>query len=316
MSQEQQPAPINEKVSSIQIDKESQREIIDLLQVTIQQLKGIVDKLTTEAIQNLPSRAIVAALVANTEALEKSLESPEQESVLTEQEIKALSEQIETGEPTEPGATEHFYPKMRFTSPEPVQKTEIARPVQKTEITRQKSSFRDKRILIGILVTIVLVALLVGLRLFPKLQLADNFISNVPFLTETPNTKIIETPTEIESPGIPEPMEIAPPPPLELTPEQSLIAAIQAEITSLTRQYPDGLIASIEANFLASRLIVTMGDDWYQLNQSRKNNLANTILQKAQTLDFRKLELINKNGDLIARSPVVGKEMIILDRES
>jgi hypothetical protein len=106
-----------------------------------------------------------------------------------------------------------------------------------------------------------------------------------------------------------------PPPKPELSPEQSLIAAIQDQVTGITTQYPEGLVLSVEANFLGSRLMVKMGDDWYKLNPSRQDKLVNSILERSRKLDFRKLEIVNSQGTLLARNPVVGNKMIILKRE-
>ncbi len=99
-----------------------------------------------------------------------------------------------------------------------------------------------------------------------------------------------------------------------MTPEQSLIAAIQKEITNLTNQYPDDLIGKIEANFIGSRLIVTVGNQWYDLTNKEQDNLANNILERSWGLDFRKLEILDSQKHLIARSPVVGDQVIILKR--
>ena len=126
----------------------------------------------------------------------------------------------------------------------------------------------------------------------------------------------IETPPELKAPAAPQPVATtAPPEPtIELTPEQSLIAAIQDQVDQITSQYAEGLIQTIEANFTGSRLIVQVSGDWYTLKPYRQNKLANQMLRRSQELDFRKLELIDPQGTLIARSPVVGQEMVILQR--
>lgn len=126
----------------------------------------------------------------------------------------------------------------------------------------------------------------------------------------------IETPPELIAPQEPQPVVTAPTPPpkLELTPEQSLIAAIQAQVAQVTSEYSEGLIGTIEANFALSRLTVQVGDEWYELESSRQEELANEMLRRSQQLDFRKLEIIDSGGDLLARSPVVGQAMVIVPR--
>ncbi|MEX0271875.1 hypothetical protein AB3R30_22385 [Leptolyngbyaceae cyanobacterium UHCC 1019] len=104
------------------------------------------------------------------------------------------------------------------------------------------------------------------------------------------------------------------PPPLKLTPEQTLIARIQDEVAEVSNQYVNGLIQSVQANFRSSLLTVKIGDGWYTLEQAQQNKLANEMLKRAQQLNFVKLELTDAQGNLLARSPVVGSEMVILQR--
>ncbi|HLO47180.1 MAG TPA: hypothetical protein VK211_01990 [Kamptonema sp.] len=123
------------------------------------------------------------------------------------------------------------------------------------------------------------------------------------------NLPTLVTPEEIK------PVEIAPPPPPKLTPEQHLIATIQKQVDELTNQFNDSLIDSIKVNFLSSLLTVKIGDDWYSLPESEQNQLVTKMFKQMQKLEFRKLEIANSQGKLIARSPVIGSEMIILERK-
>ncbi len=103
-------------------------------------------------------------------------------------------------------------------------------------------------------------------------------------------------------------------PPLKLTPEQKLIAQIQDEVAEISNQYVNGLIQSVQANFRSSRLTVKLSDGWYNLPALQQDQLANDMLRRTQELDFSKLELTDATGVALARSPVVGEEMIILQR--
>ena len=103
-----------------------------------------------------------------------------------------------------------------------------------------------------------------------------------------------------------------PKPKLELNPEQSLIAAIQEQVAEITNEYADGLIVSLEANFINSSLIVKASDTWYQLTPDSQEKVANEILSRGRKLDFKKLNITDSKGKLLARNPVVGKNMIIL----
>jgi hypothetical protein len=128
-----------------------------------------------------------------------------------------------------------------------------------------------------------------------------------------PNT--IEAPPELKAPKKPQPVEPEPLPTPELTPEQSLIAAIQQQVADITDRYGSGLIRSVEANFLGSRLLVKVSDGWYNLNESQQNKLADEMLLRSREMDFSKLEITDLKGSLLARSPVVGPNMVILKRQ-
>jgi hypothetical protein len=56
-------------------------------------------------------------------------------------------------------------------------------------------------------------------------------------------------------------------------------------------------------------------DAWYELRASRQNKLAAEMLDRAQELEFNRLVITDAEGTLLARSPVVGSEMIILQRD-
>jgi hypothetical protein len=133
-----------------------------------------------------------------------------------------------------------------------------------------------------------------------------------PTLTPEP----IPEPTPEVSPS-PEPTpEVVAEPEIELTPEQRLIASIQAQITEISNQYVSELINVTQPKFRSSRLIVQVSDRWYSLAPKLQDQLANELLARSQQLDFSKLELTNAQGTLLARNPVVGSSMIILKRKN
>ena len=139
---------------------------------------------------------------------------------------------------------------------------------------------------------------------------------------ESPEITIVTSPeptaTNLQKPIASEEtktIEITPPSPPKLTPEQNLIATIQNQVDELTHQFNNSLIESIQVNFFSNLLTVKVGDDWYNLPESEQNQLASQMFQQSQKLEFRKLEIANSQGKLIARSPVIGSEMIILERK-
>ncbi|MBZ8182059.1 hypothetical protein [Oscillatoria salina] len=119
-------------------------------------------------------------------------------------------------------------------------------------------------------------------------------------------------PVELEAPGEPESVETLPPPEPIFTPEQSLIAAIQQRVATLTEEYANGLIQSIQADFPNSRLLVRVTDDWYGLDTQGQEKLANEMLARSQKLDFRKLYITDSQGEIVARNAVIGDNMLIL----
>ncbi|MBW4637009.1 MAG: hypothetical protein KME05_02040 [Gloeocapsa sp. UFS-A4-WI-NPMV-4B04] len=156
-------------------------------------------------------------------------------------------------------------------------------------------------------------------------------VANVPD-SELAPTPTITPPPELAAPTEPEPIEVAPSPvevipspepkpelspapPVQLTPEQNLIASIQNQVSGISDRYADGLIQSIQANFEGSSLTVKVGDDWYNLKQSQQDKLAEKMLERSRELDFTHLEITDPQGKILARSPVVGNEMVILKRQ-
>lgn len=117
---------------------------------------------------------------------------------------------------------------------------------------------------------------------------------------ETPKPK--KAPPVVETPQAP------------LTPEQTLIAAIQSQVAQVTED-ADIPIASIQANFGASELLVRISHEWYNITASRQDKLAEQIFERGKELDFRTVEIADSQGNLVARSPVVGSRMIIVKRQ-
>jgi hypothetical protein len=104
------------------------------------------------------------------------------------------------------------------------------------------------------------------------------------------------------------------PEPVKFTPEQYLVISIKNQIADITNLYGGGMVDSIQVNFLSGLLVIQVTDDWYDLDKTAQNQLANNLFKQAQDLDFTKLQIADTTGKLVARSPVVGEQMIILAR--
>lgn len=125
--------------------------------------------------------------------------------------------------------------------------------------------------------------------------------------TQTPSTQTPSTPI---APIVP----TTPPRKLRLSPEQKLIASIQKQVSQITEQYAEGLIQSLQVDFLAGRLRVTISEDWYDLEPERQDQVAAEVLERAHRLDFTKVEMVDNDAHTLARSPLIGDRMIIFQR--
>jgi len=123
--------------------------------------------------------------------------------------------------------------------------------------------------------------------------------------TPSPEPQVIATPTPVPTPT---------PAPLKLTPEQTLIARIQNDIVTASDADANDLIETISANFRVSLLRVNLNQGWYNLSRNQQDKFANDLLQRVTQLDFVKLEILAPDDTLVARSPVIGNEMVILKR--
>ncbi len=150
-------------------------------------------------------------------------------------------------------------------------------------------------------------------------------VANVPPSQRDLPTTNLTAPPELSAPEKPQPVEVSPPPPEpvatpsptpELSPEQQLIAEIQTQVTEIGNQYADRLIQSVQVNLPGSRLIVKASDNWYSLSPSQQDKLAGELLNQAQKRDLGKLEITDFQGTLLARSPVVGGNIVILKRQT
>jgi hypothetical protein len=98
------------------------------------------------------------------------------------------------------------------------------------------------------------------------------------------------------------------------TPEQKLLADLQASIVRQVRDLSEGLLVSLQANFTTQQLTAKLAPGWYDLAPAQQDRLAQTLFNQVQRLSFRQLELLNDRGEPIARSPVIGQQMVILQR--
>jgi hypothetical protein len=259
----------------------SQTETITLLENTIKQLKEIVDKINNQSLVNLPNKNVIDNLVNTTNELVSSLEIKTQKSVQKTTK-KPNFNLIIIGIIGIVAIASIVITNFWFTK-EPQEIAEKL-PIQDTERTEKLAE--------------------------PNVKKEPRIIDNIP----ANELEVRETPPELIPPAEPTIGEISPTPEPELTPEQNLIASIQNQVAEISQKYAKGSILAIEANFGRSYLTVTIDDSWYEISENHQDKLLQDILTKAQTLDFYKLTIKDAKNNLIARSPVVGNEMIVLRR--
>ncbi len=137
-------------------------------------------------------------------------------------------------------------------------------------------------------------------------------ISEPESLTETE----IVIPSELTSPGRAKNLKMVTiEPELSFTPEQTLIAALQTKIAKISQNYNPDIVDSIKVDLPQSSLLVKVTDNWYELNESGQSKIANEILERSRKLQFNKLELQDSTGTLVARNPVIGNQIIILESD-
>lgn len=95
-----------------------------------------------------------------------------------------------------------------------------------------------------------------------------------------------------------------------------MLASLEAKVADLIQSYGENLFEGIQANLLGSQLQVQLSDRWYEIEPLRQDQLTGELWQQSQEMDFKQLRIIDSQGNLIARSPVIGSEMVIVQRMS
>ena len=130
-----------------------------------------------------------------------------------------------------------------------------------------------------------------------------------------PIEDVVETviPDELAAPDRPKKLKMkAIKPKLSFTPEQNLVATLDNKISELIATYSQEFVEEVRVNLPASSLLVRVADDWYDLDESERNSLGNKILERARTFSFDRLELQDRQGTLVARNPIIGNNIILL----
>ncbi len=103
------------------------------------------------------------------------------------------------------------------------------------------------------------------------------------------------------------------------------LTAIQNQLVEVAEPYAPSPSASgldapklidwVRGNSNKERLTVQLGDGWYGLNTAQQDQLANDLWKRSLKLKFSQLDIADAAGKKLARSPVVGSKMVVLQRE-
>ncbi len=96
--------------------------------------------------------------------------------------------------------------------------------------------------------------------------------------------------------------------------EPSLFSMIQTQLAEAIAPYGQAILLALTPDYARNRLTVQLSPDWYALEPSQQDTLAIALQQQAKELQFTTIELVNSMGSVVARSPVVGDGMVILQR--
>ncbi|AFY70298.1 hypothetical protein Pse7367_2027 [Thalassoporum mexicanum PCC 7367] len=162
-----------------------------------------------------------------------------------------------------------------------------------------KTILSKKAALIFILVVLVFLNITKPLGIFHR-----NPVAKAPQPVAAPN-QVISEPIDLEL--VPPERGDAP-----ISPEKIMIADIQDQVIEVSSKYGEALIKSVKTNFRLGRLVVQLNDSWYQLDPLQQERLMADLLGRSQSLNFKKLLVSDADLNLVARSPVVGNQMVIL----
>lgn len=102
----------------------------------------------------------------------------------------------------------------------------------------------------------------------------------------------------------------------ELDPaERDRIAAIQTQLMSGLVGDDSGLVETVQADFNQNLLTINLSNGWYRLSPYEQQALADTFKQSSTEMTFEQIQMRSPEGDLLARSPVVGDSMVILQTQ-
>jgi len=145
----------------------------------------------------------------------------------------------------------------------------------------------------------------------PQPQLGERTADSIvegkskPELSQPATDFILRSQSEIE------PVELIPQPEVTVFIEKQLKEITATSIINKDKQRIElKLVQSIKTNFRISEIVIKINENWYKLESSQQEKLAEKILKSCQEMDLIHVKLVNARNQVIARSPVIGTKMV------
>ncbi len=293
----------------------NQQETINILKNTLTQLQSVVDTIEKDSTTNLPDFTTLNQLVTTTEELTKSLG-------LQDSNQKEVNHLFQTKDKDNLG--KKFQELGKDLS-------SLKRPNKSQNIKKKERKARKNSNVLWLVLGIVLSLVFIGyFVLFNHLIVRGEQPIKTEEKTEiTKKIKIEETtPLKVQE-ELELSKEIIDPPnqkenweienntsyEIKLNSEQQLEEIIKNIVKKVTDKYEENLVVDFKTNLSKNFLVINLSNNWYNLAENQQKKLAETIFKKVKKLDFNHLKIIDNQGNLLARSAIVGDKMIILKSE-
>lgn len=89
---------------------------------------------------------------------------------------------------------------------------------------------------------------------------------------------------------------------------------VQNALVAASTPYGEDLILSVASDITRHHLTLKMSSAWYDLDPQAQDRLAQELQNSSQRFQFKQLEIKDSQNDLLARTPVVGDQIVIFRR--
>jgi hypothetical protein len=119
-------------------------------------------------------------------------------------------------------------------------------------------------------------------------------------------------PIAVTQPAVQSTVAIAPSE--NLSPEANRRLKLRQNLDLIANALVPQSIVGIRPNDRSQSLTITLNDAWYRSPEETQTNLSNSLLVIAQGQGYSRLQIEDTEGSVVARNPVVGDGMIVVQR--